>query len=119
MSPLPTVTFASSAIPSRGDVRVRCAGKTNTSGSLHGEDAGQEAFGRNAQSDRRHAQASRIGTTAYAPLWNGPRLRPAFVAQVLGQVMMDGREEALRLALPAYRGEPSQIPRGSFFNDDV
>lgn len=41
------------------------------------------------------------------------------MAQVLGQVMMDGREEALRLALPAYRGETAQIPRGSFFNDDV
>jgi hypothetical protein len=119
MSPLPTVTFASSATQPRGDVRVRSAGKGNTSRSLNGEDAGEEAFGHSAQDDRRHGPASRIGTTAYDPLWNGPRLRPAFVAQVLGQVMMDGRQEALRLALPAYRGESAQIPHGSFFNDDV
>jgi hypothetical protein len=119
MSPLPTVTFASSVMTSRGDVRVRGAGKTNTSRSLDGEGGGDEAFGRSAQNDRRRAGASRIGTTAYAPLWNGPRLQPAFVAQVLGQVMMDGRQEALRLALPAYRGEAAQIPRGSFFNDDI
>jgi len=119
MSPLPTVTFASRVIASRGDVRVSSAGKTNTSRSLDGEGAREEALGRGAQEGRRRTDMSRIGTTAYAPLWNGPRLRPAFVAQVLGQVMMDGREEALRLALPAYRGETAQIPRGSFFNDDV
>ena len=119
MSPLPAVTFASSVIASRSDGRLRAAGNASTSRSLNGEDAGEEAFGRSAQGDRRRADASRIGTNAYAPLWNGPRLQPAFVAQVLGQVMMDGREEALRLALPAYRGEPAQIPQGSFFNDDV
>ncbi len=119
MSPLPTVTSASSAIASRSDVRVRSAGKTNTSRSLNGEDASANDFSGTAQGDRRRADMSRIGTTAYAPLWNGPRLRPAFVAQVLGQVMMDGRGEALRLALPAYRSEPAQIPHGAFFNGDV
>jgi hypothetical protein len=30
---------------------------------------------------------SHRGTDARTPLWNGPRLSPAFVAQLLGQVM--------------------------------
>jgi hypothetical protein len=40
-----------------------------------------------------HAPAcemSRTGTFEHAPLWYGPRLRPAFVAQVLGQVFATG-----------------------------
>jgi hypothetical protein len=36
-------------------------------------------------------------------LWNGPRLRPAFVAQVLGQAMNTAEVSAPR-AQAAYRG---------------
>ena len=31
------------------------------------------------------------GTEAYDPIWDGPRLLPTFVAQVLGQVMPERR----------------------------
>lgn len=31
-------------------------------------------------------------TTAFDPLWDGPRLVPSFVAQVLAQAMPDNRE---------------------------
>jgi tRNA G26 N,N-dimethylase Trm1 len=41
-------------------------------------------------------------TDQFAPLWNGPRLRPAFVAQVIGQVLMNQREQASGLARVAY-----------------
>ena len=37
------------------------------------------------RSERR--RSSHSGTTSNAPLWNGPRLQAAFVAQVLGQVL--------------------------------
>ena len=33
----------------------------------------------------------RPGTEAYDPIWDGPRLLPTFVAQVLGQVMPERR----------------------------
>jgi hypothetical protein len=42
-------------------------------------------------------------TQDHASLWNGPRLRPAFVAQVLGQAMNTAEVSAPR-AQAAYRG---------------
>lgn len=45
---------------------------------------------------------SRSETDECAPLWYGPRLRPAFVAQVLGQVLTpDGAHDA-RSVFAAY-----------------
>ena len=42
----------------------------------------------NRFSGRSRAQGpSHSGTAEHAPLWYGPRLRPAFVAQLLGQVL--------------------------------
>jgi hypothetical protein len=67
---------------------------------------------------RRTTSASRVfrsGTGSGEPLWNGPSLRPAFVAQVIGQVMMEPR----RSVLPAYREAVAQIPPGSFIDDAV
>ena len=54
--------------------------------------------------DPRAAQrgVSRSETDERAPLWHGPRLRPAFVAQVLGQVLTpDGARDA-RSVFAAY-----------------
>lgn len=34
---------------------------------------------------------SQGGTSAFDPSWDGPRLRPAFVAQVMGQLMPERR----------------------------
>lgn len=100
----------------RGIERVRGAGTSNSSRTLDGECAGEEPYARSAP---RRAPVSQIGTEESAPLWNGPRLRPAFVAQVLGQVMMDPRERASSLAPAAYRERRAQIPHGAFFNGNV
>jgi hypothetical protein len=54
----------------------------------------------NPRSDRR--RPSHSGTESNAPLWNGPRLQAAFVAQVLGQVLAPHTSDP-RLALAAYQ----------------
>jgi hypothetical protein len=58
----------------------------------------------------RAVQPCRNETVSFAPLWNGPRLRPAFVAQVLGQVLMNPRERASGLARVAYDNGAPKIP---------
>ena len=47
-------------------------------------------------------RTSHSGTTSNAPLWNGPRLQAAFVAQVLGQVLAP-QASSPHLALAAYQ----------------
>jgi hypothetical protein len=54
----------------------------------------------NVRSDRR--RASHSGTDSAAPLWNGPRLQAAFVAQVLGQILAPQTSDP-RLAFAAYQ----------------
>ena len=119
MSLLPTISPAWSAIAPRARERVRGIGDASSSPAFDGESGGQTEFRRSEQRDRRAAPLSRIGTGFSAPNWNGPRLKPAFVAQVLGQVMMDARDQALDRAAPAYRGQAAQIPNGVFFSYDV
>jgi hypothetical protein len=115
MSLVPVLAFASSVSISRKAERVSGIGDANASRTLDGECAGEDAFRRSTRGDRRAPLLSRSGTDAYAPLWNGPRLSPAFVAQVLGQVMMT---QSVQPAA-AYRSVPAQIPNGSFFDRDV
>jgi hypothetical protein len=119
MSPLPTVTYASRVIVSRNETRVRGAGKANTSRTLDGEWSSEAPFGPRPQVVPSTTNLSRTGTYRDAPNWNGSPLQPAFVAQVLGQVLMDPRARALSLAPVAYGREAPQIPHGSFFNNDV
>ena len=64
-------------------------------------------------------QACQNGTGEFAPLWNGPRLRPVFVAQVLGQVMMDHRQQTSSLSRAAYLSGPAILSPAMFFNDSV
>ncbi len=115
MSLVPVLAAAVCVSVSRKAERVHGIGDANASRTLDGECAGDDAFRRSARGDRRAPLVSRTGTESAAPLWNGPRLRPAFVAQVLGQVMMP---QSVGPAA-AYRGETAQIPRGSFFDRDV
>jgi hypothetical protein len=52
---------------------------------------------------------SQFGTNDHASFWNGPRLKPAFAAQVLGQAM--GLNQAPDAsAQAAYRGFAAQRP---------
>ena len=50
------------------------------------------------------------GTVDYAPLWNGPALRPAFAAQVLGQAIVDRTARNSDMDVQAYRQGASPIP---------
>ncbi len=61
------------------------------------------------------SRLSRSGTVTGAPLWNGPALRPAFVAQVIGQVLMDQKPSVPS----AYRQAVAQIAPGAFIDDAV
>jgi hypothetical protein len=69
-----------------GDV-VSCSKNANTGNDFQGESQGAK----NDRSGRAKTDPSRDmpqnGTDWTVPFWNGPRLRPAFVAQVLGQAM--------------------------------
>jgi hypothetical protein len=119
MSLLPVLASASSAIASRRAEHVRGIGDASSSRTLDGECGREDDPSRRAIACCAVLQPSRNGTDSGAPLWNGPRLKPAFVAQVLGQVMMDAQARALSLAPAAYRREPAQIRQGSFFDGDV
>jgi hypothetical protein len=116
MSPLPALSPLSSAHLSRAVGAVRGLEESNSFRTLDGECSEQ---GADRRSERRAPAPSQFGTGRGAPLWNGPRLMPAFVAQVLGQVMMDPRDRASGLAPAAYRIQAPQIPQGSFFNHDI
>ena len=52
---------------------------------------------------------SQFGTEESASFWNGPRLRPAFVAQVLAQAMESNPSRAIS-AQAAYRGFAAELP---------
>ena len=115
----PTLHPVAAASASRAVGPLRAVGKANSSRDLDGECAGDDAFRSTPHSDRRRTAQSHNGTTEYAPLWNGPRLRPAFVAQVLGQAMTEDRVCALSLAPAAYRQSGAQIPPGALFQGDI
>jgi hypothetical protein len=61
-------------------------------------------------------QMYQSGTTRSAPLWNGPSLRPAFVAQVLGQVMMEGHIQTPDLIVLEYRRGVSRSPAATLLD---
>jgi hypothetical protein len=118
MSPLPALASNLSAPPLRVVQGVRGAGKANTSRTLDGECAGDDGETAFARPSPRVMKTSHSGTTECAPLWNGPALCPTFVAQVLGQVMMEPQEDALRLRAAAY-GKREAAPRGLVFRREV
>lgn len=118
MNVLPTLASASATGAARALGPARDIGKANSSRTLDGECAGDEAFRGETRTGERRRAPCQFGTIEVAPLWNGPRLRPAFVAQVLGQVMMDGQARGRELAPAAYR-KGAQIPRGALLNDNL
>ena len=107
MSPLPTVNALVRSATWRDGAGVRAATGAGTFQPFDGERASGHGFQRTVPGFDRRRQSSHNGTTEVASLWNGPTLRPAFVAQVLGQVMMDGA--AASLAAQAYRGRIAKI----------
>lgn len=66
---------------------VRPIGNAVSTSTFDGESARDDRIAQRRAGDRRAPYLSQNGTES-APRWYGPRLRPAFAAQVLGQVLM-------------------------------
>jgi hypothetical protein len=113
MSLLPTPNLTISAPVLRARLALHGAAEINDSSTLGSESADGEGYRTTAERRRHDRRLSHSGTGSSEPLWNGPRLTPAFVAQVLGQVMMDAGE---RSSASAYRGAVAQIAPGAFFD---
>ena len=84
---------------SSADARVRNASGVNGLGDAA---RGAGATFDDALAEAEPVELSQSGTYEAAPPWYGPVLRPTFVAQVMGQVMMDHREQAVSLTRLAY-----------------
>ncbi|HUO90787.1 MAG TPA: hypothetical protein VMU08_16555 [Rhizomicrobium sp.] len=120
MSPLPIVFPPPAASALRASAGVRPVGNASSSCALDGEWEGGNAFSTATSRQPPRERASQNGTAYAASAWDGPRLRPAFVAQVIGQVLMDQRSCALRLAPPAYlERSRAQIAPGRFLDTGV
>ena len=116
MSPMPTLPSTASAPWLRDRPMLRGPQKSNSDRTLDGGNAGDERSFESRNNGRRCTDPSHFGTASAAPLWNGPRLRPAFVAQVLGQVLMDDNRSRMS---PAAYPHVAQIAPGAFFDAGV
>lgn len=88
--------------------RLRASEKVSLYNHLSSEAREEIAAGTGHGAQKPVMAPSRHGTEGFDPYWHGPRLRPAFVAQVLGQVF-PGPAEAVPST--AYRGELPKIAR--------
>jgi hypothetical protein len=66
--------------------------KASASSGLGGEQADAHGAEENSARQNRLKRLYRDDTPTFDPFWDGPRLVPAFVAQLLGQVMPERRE---------------------------
>ena len=69
----------------------RAIEKTSASSALGREHTQSDTGRRNPARPQQVEPVSRDETRAFDPFWDGPRLVPTFVAQVLGQVMPERR----------------------------
>jgi hypothetical protein len=110
-----TTPSNATALLARPQGVARGGGASNDFHTLDGERHDNARLRGAARHATTAATVSRSGTVSGAPLWNGPTLRPAFVAQVIGQVLMEQKPSASL----AYREVVAQIPPGSFIDDAV
>lgn len=92
---------------------VRGADKCGADLEFDGECATPQQIGNFGAEQSERRTLCQYETEVCGPFWNGPRLRPAFVAQVLGQAM---EKERPARALAAYREALAQ-PRPLFDAD--
>ncbi len=92
---------------------AHASANTASNGPFDGESVYDERVAQRRAADRRKSAVSQNGTSDFAPLWHGPMLSPTFVAQVLGQVLMDNRPQAS--APSAYRSG-TQVGSGRVLN---
>ena len=93
--------------------RVTRVEKLNASNALRRKPGSSESDSSRNYGPRAQAHESRFDTEDGAPLWNGPRLRAAFVAQVLGQVFASAESQTPQPA--SYRR--AQIPTGLLLDE--
>ena len=74
---------------------VRAIQKASASSTLNQEKADARGDGENSAQPNPLKRLYRDDTTTFDPFWDGPRLVPAFVAQLLGQVMPQRRETVM------------------------
>jgi hypothetical protein len=91
-----------SAAHATGRIAPRRVEKTRGSNALHGEERRHDEAASERRSTTVDRRMSRNGTDRRTPLWDGPRWRAPFVAQVLGQLLQTGDEDHTRSALAAY-----------------
>ncbi len=114
---MPTLATFSNAAAQRAFAGVRRVGNGNSSKSLEGEGTARGRSSRPPASAPHRNCTCQNGTEGGGPPWNGPHLRPSFVAQVLGQVMMDPLARASSLAPAAYR--QAQIAQGRLLDRGI
>jgi hypothetical protein len=103
-------------LSSGADARVRNASGVNGLGDAsHGSAADFE----DNLAEIDNPKLSHSGTDEFAPLWHGPALRPTFVAQVMGQVMMDHREQAVALTRLAYANNGAAERNGALIDGRI
>lgn len=116
-----TGTFAIVANASAHSLRAAHARveKASASNTLHNEARAEDFTSPGSQlACTRHA-SSQNDTDMRAPVWHGPRLRAAFVAQVLGQMMHDEKKTALSPAAAYHKPlchRAAQISTGCRFS---
>jgi hypothetical protein len=89
---------------------LRHSKKSSYSNTFGDNSQGSEASWDGLSSLPRQLGSYQSGTTQSAPLWNGLCLQPAFVAQVLGQVMYEGGPQAADRIVLAYRRSVAPVP---------
>lgn len=77
---------------------MRAIGKASDSAALRQEGQDAQRHGPKARGKLLVEPVSRGGTKRHDPFWDGPRLSPAFVTQLLGQVMEPERNCLVRMA---------------------
>ena len=100
------------------DARVPCAAveKSSPRGQLGSEPRHDERPAHSQRPLDANPRRSRNETTLRAPIWYGPRLRPAFVTQILSQAFF-GAEPDPALGRVAYAQDGNGAARGGVFDE--
>jgi hypothetical protein len=99
---------------------VPCAAveKSSPGAQLGSEPRRDEQFARTKRPFDAKPPKSRNETTLREPLWNGPRLRPAFVTQILSQAFFSAEPDPA-LGRVAYTQYGNGAARGGVFDERV
>jgi hypothetical protein len=89
-----TLCPATLAGPQRPVKSVRPCGKTGFSSDPRGKQEDRPQPGRRAEPHLTITLLCRDGTSASDPVWDGPRIQPAFAAQLIGQMMPSAERAA-------------------------